>query len=383
MGYWYLRPLKSDWSVDEATTNRFDLPSKGHLSGLYIRLNVTNAAVLKDMENVWPFQRTDIRIIGNGNKEIIDLRGRQLQALNFWETGEMPKDNLHAHSGGATEQYVFIPFGRYMGDPDYGLILENFKAGVQFEETNTFSTTYYTDATELYTIHGLFRKDPEPGMFSKGFFKKKQILNKDTASATEYDVKLPTENKLKQIHLFSEPDLSSNVCVTGWFTNLDKIFLSIKSKEEYILDNVDSGFFARMIHQLYKRRAHNQIVAYGGLGGDYWDTMIYERESSHFSEVGTMGIGAMLEYTDSWLERTAHVYGYDLAGADKTLRFYLDSWGIGYHGDIPILLIDPMAEEEEYLDTKENADVTVGFTEGASTGNIYVVLDELQKTYPA
>ncbi len=383
MGYWYLRPLKKDWVVEEATSNKFDLPEKGKISGLYIHLVTTLAAALEDVDNPWPFQRTDLKITGNGNVPIVSLRGRQLQAMNFWDTGEMPKDALQSHSSAYVEQWAFIPFGRYMGDPMYGLDLEKFSAGVEFDETNTFSTSYFTDAYTKYTIHALMRKNPEPDLFSGGYFKKRQIINKDTATETQYGVKLPTLNKLKQIHLFSEPDLSAHIPETNVYTNLNAIWLGVKSREEYLLDNVNSREYATIMHQMYKRMAHTQIVAYGHGGGGCQDPMIYEAAGRHCMSVHDSVCIYREDNATSWLERTADIYSYTSAGSDVDSRFYLDTWGISYHGDIPLLMIDPMAEETQYLDAKENADVYVEVTEGASTGNWYIVLDELEKSYPS
>lgn len=56
--------------------------------------------------------------------------------------------------------------------------------------------------------------------------------------------------------------------------------------------------------------------------------------------------------------------------------------GIMLFGDIPLLMQGPLSEPETWLDAKEMADVYVEVTEGASTGNWMIVLDELEETYP-
>jgi len=384
MGYWYWRPLKSSWVLDEGTTNRFSLPERGHLSGLYFRLKARNLTANYAKDNLYPLQNVTTRIVANGNVELVDLRGRQLKAMNYWDTGEMPKDNLIDTGASDMEEYGFIPFGRYLGDPEYGLILERFAAGVEFEDTNTFDTTYWTDTYQMYDIWGLFRKDPEAALFAKGFLKKRQILNKDTASETQYGVKLPTQNKLKQIHMFSEPDLSSNVPETGVFTNLDYIWLGVKSREEYILNNARARILARIMHHKYKRRPRTTVISDVNASEDnFLDTMIYERESSQLTCLPTTDVARIAyEYRWTFWERVCKLYQKDDTGTRQGGYVYADSVGICLNGDIPLLDIDPMAPEEDYLDAKEMADVYVEFTEGASTGNIYVVLDELQKTYP-
>lgn len=383
MGYWYWRPLKSAWSVDEGTSNKFDLPEKGHLSGLYLRLRAINAAGNYAYDNGWPMERTDFRILGNGNREIIDVRGRQLQAMNFWDSGIMPKDVLWDDINGTIEQYSYIPFGRWLGDEKYGLILDNFDSGVEFEETNTFSTTYFTDAYSRYDILGLFRKNPEGNLFSGGYLTKKQVANKDTASETQYPVKLPTTNKLRQIHLFTEPDLSSTPATTP-FTNCSNIWLGIKSREEYILDNVDAGTIARAIHQMFGRKVQTQgITKTHASNANYFDTMIYERENTGLTAMGTTTGIIAHENSSTFWERICRVYAITDASAGISAYVYVTSQGICFFGDIPLLAQDPMKTDETgWLDSKVNGDVYVEFTEGASTGNVYIVLDELQKEYP-
>ena len=382
MPYWYWRNLKNAWTVDENTTNRFDLPERGAVSGLRIMVQQRNTSDLDNAyDNPYPVQRISLRILGNGNYEILNVRGRQLEAMNFWETGHMSKLLLWALRNLDLTEELFIPFGRFMGDPKYGLMLEKFGAGVQFEETNTWNTTYVTDTYQKYTIDALMRKDPEPGLFSGGFLRKRQVTNKAAASETQYGVKLPTENKLKQIYVFTEPSLTSNLPTTVPFTELQTLWLSIKSKEEYLIDSMAASRLAYLIHQLYGRVAQTE-----GLTGDtasthYCDTKIYERQGTN-SMVYNTTAGFLVEDAATNLERILKLYSKDTSGNAAGRQSYWAARGICPHGLIPLLLQNPMSDETEWLDALANKDVYVEFTEGVSTGNIYIVLDELQKSYP-
>jgi len=382
MGYWYLRNLKKDWALNEGTTNKFDLPERGHLSGLLVRYETDNEENLVAYDNPFLMQRTDIRVVGNGNVEIINLRGRMLEAMNFWEMGVMPDLNLCMWDANAQHSYFYIPFGRYIGDPKYGLILEKFSAGVAFEDNNTFSTSYYQDGESKVSVWAVMRKDPEAGLFAGGFFKKRQIINKSCATETQYGVKLPTDNKLKQIYMFDDPGLSSNVDQTVMISHLTKLWLSIKSKEEYILTNEDVDDYMRQIYHMYKRKARTQIIGISNVGSEFCDTTIFNRFTSMAIPCTTTKTFARL-LAERWQERVEKVYLYDNDGTQQSTTYYLHAQGVGYHGMVPLLMIDPIPKiEEELLDAKEKEDVYVEFTEGASTGNIYIALDELQKTYP-
>lgn len=385
MGYWYWRPLKSDWVLNENTSNRFTLPNKGHLSGLHCVLESRAYTQNYAVDNSWPSQVVDVRIVGNGNKEILDLRGRQIQAINFWETNQIPHDTLIDTTNADMRQHLIIPFGRFLGDEKYGLILDKFSAGVQFEDTNVISTAVLCDGYSKYTIYGLFRKDPEPGIFSGGYFSKRQILNEDTLTRTQHSVTLPTTNLLKQVHLFTESDMSTYQPTTAMRSILSKIWLGIKSQEEYIIDNMDFRNFYQMMHQKYGRKAHSVITTDTLVDQDcYTDTMIYDREITNVTSLGIFVVGDLSPVEYKW-DREERVTRYRLYHHDNTRSagyLMLHSVGVGYQGNAPLLMIDPMAEEEAYLDSKELGDVTVEFTEAASTENVYIVLDELQKTYP-
>jgi len=382
--YWYWRNLKKDWVIDENTTNRFDLPERGHVSALLWKLRTKNETYLGTYDDPHPVQRvTKARILGNGNFEIVNLSGRQLHAMNFWDRGEMPKEGLCEIDTAEQEQYAYIPFGRWLGDKKYGLKLENFTAGVQFEETNNISTTYYVDAETKYTVYALMRKNPEPDLFAGGFLRKRNIITKDAASETQYAVKLPTLNKLRQLHVFSEPTYASGILSTTIFTLVQYLWLSIKSKEEYMIDNIKTDLWARLIHDFLGRLAHTQKRIYTQTGGGYHDTMIYEKRNSQMQNLMT-NFGVIVGDATTDLTRFQRVYSYNHDGSELISRYaLLDTWGICLHGDIPLLMLDPRSDEDEWLDTELNKDVYVEVTEGSSAGNWYVVLDELQKTYPS
>jgi len=383
MGYWYWRNILLDKVISENTTDKWDLPERGHVSALLAKIRTKNETYLNSYDDPHPVQRlTKIRLLGNGNFELLNLSGRQLHALNFWDRGEMSKEGLCEIDTAEQEQWLYLPFGRWLGDTKFGLILENFAAGVELEQTNNISTTYYQDNETKVTLYALMRKNPEAGLFSGGFLRKRNIVTKDAASETQYPVKLPTLNKLRQIHIFSEPTYASGVLSTVIFTLVQYLWLSIKSKEEYIIDNVKADIWARFIHDFLGRLAHTQKRIYTGAGGSYHDTMIYEKRNSQAQNLMT-NFGLLVGDATTDLTRFQRIYSYDAAGVELVSRYgLLDTWGICLHGDIPLLLLDPRSDEDEWLDAEANKDVYVEVTEGSSSGNWYIVLDELQKTYP-
>lgn len=368
--------------LDESTKNKFDFPSKGMISGLLIHRNSTNAQTLSSYNLPWGFQRAKDRIIGNGNVEIASLEERHLLGIDLWETGKTPNLGLTQGSGHIQSSDLLLQFGRFMGDTKYGLDLGKFGAGVEFEEENTFSTTYYTDASSYLTVWALMRKDAEAGLFSGGYLRKRQITNKDAASATQYKVKMPTENKIRQIHMFSEEDFSSYLRATSGLTTLQTVWLGVKSKEEQILDNMGCTQLSRFLASYYGLQPITKGYWSDPGSSTHFETCIHDlRESVLTTNHANNNVAK--EGGSSWLDSVADVIAFDMAGTATGSTGIIVSKGQALSGWLGLLMTDPVKDDETtWLDAKAMADVDVEFTEGNSAGNIYIVLEELEKTYP-
>ena len=384
MGYWYWRNLKNGWVQDESADNSFDLPTEGYISGLKITVEQKNAAYLcNGYDDPYPVDKINPQIWGNGNSPIVQLRGKELEAMNFWETGKLSERLLWTVTGQTLSEELILPFGRYLGDMKKGLICEKWKAGLQFKDTNTWSTSYVTDTYQKYTIDALMRKNPEANLFSEGYLSKRHISDEDSLARTQYAIKLPTKQKLKQIYVFTEPDLTN---VTTYlpsitpFSNISKLWLSIKSLDEYLLNNVGTGWLAYMMHQMYGRVAETGGISGGGTSSNmYVDTKIYERQESTFGGFNT-NFNVPVEDAATNLERIMKMRCFDAAGSAQTSQFYWHAKGICPHGIIPLLLQDPMSDTPDWLDAGAVGDVHVACTEGTSGyGKWRIVLDELQK----
>lgn len=383
MPYWYWRPILPATELNEATSNPFDLPERGALSGISVHLECLNASALQNYPNALALFRSKWRLVGNGNYEIINAEARHLAACAFHDTKKVPVMPLINGSGCYQTFAIPIPFGRYLGDPKYGLDLSKFGSGVQFEETNTFDTTYFSNTYSKLRIDGLFRKNPEAGLFSEGFFKKRQIVNKDAASEVQYGVKLPTSNKLKQILMFSDNDLSSYLRKASIWDLLKTVWLGVKSKEEYLIDNMAASTWSKIMANLLGLFPETYGYAEDVTGsGTYWETCIGDLRESVMSALSTIDL-KVLEPNTSWLDSIAKITLFNTAGAATTGAGIIHSKGLAFMNMLPLLGINPLfTDEAELLDAAEMKDVYVEFTEGNSYGNIYIVLDELQKAYP-
>lgn len=383
--YWYWRGLKKAWVLNFSTTNKLPLPERGHLSGIAIHSVCKNAVKLDKYSDAYPIQRhTKFRVIGNGNFEIVNASGKHLKSIECWNDNVDPKGMYDQGMSKNQRNFITIPFGRYMGDEDYGLILENFAAGAELEETNNYVTTHFTEDESKLDVYGLFRKRPEPTCMAKGFLRKRVIIEKDTQAEVEYAVRMPTLNKIRQIHLFSEADRDAHgLDKAPPIYCADYVFLTTKSKEELILNNVRNRELCYWQHNHFGRLFHTHVSSMGGTDGlSYVDSMIYRGHMTggipHMPAVGDHSV------TTSGGDRRIKLVWWR-TGATGALNVggETDFEGIALHGHTPLLVIDPYAEEDDYLDADELKDVYVAITEGsAKYGTWWIVLDELQKFYP-
>lgn len=386
MGYWYWRPLQTGWTLTEATTNRLDLPEAGALSGIAIQTHTINAVSgMSAQDNPWPIQHhTKVRVVGNGNVEIVNAPAKYLQAMYCWDQKIDPVGYYTQTASLYQRNFWYIPFGRYLGDPKYGLQLENWASGVQFEETNDITAAWYQAGATQLEMYGLFWKNPSANQFPGGYLRKRQIVDNAAASRTQWGVKLPTVNLLKQIHVFVEPALSSHLDVTSAVTELQYLWLSIKSKDEYLINNMRTIDLVNHVATVMDRKFRTgvQVMAGSTAGLGFADTMLYRRFPSLSTPVRSSLIdnSSVMDFGDrriirTWIQNT----GSGVADGYANVI----SEGHMLHGDMPLLLIDPQSDESQWFDSNANADVYVEATEGVSTGNWRIVLDELQKGMPS
>jgi hypothetical protein len=193
---------------------------------------------------------------------------------------------------------------------------------------------------------------------------------------------MPTENKIRQIHMFSEEDFSSYLRATSGLTTLQTVWLGVKSKEEQILDNMGCTQLSRFLASYYGLQPITKGYWSDPGSSTHFETCIHDlRESVLTTNHANNNVAK--EGGSSWLDSVADVIAFDMAGTATGSTGIIVSKGQALSGWLGLLMTDPVKDDETtWLDAKAMADVDVEFTEGNSAGNIYIVLEELEKTYP-
>lgn len=118
--YWQEREIYRQALVsDPASTVVIDLPRSNVLSGLVLNVQATNGATAG---NQYPIDMVSrIEVIADGSKELFSMTGKEAFITTYALTGKIPPCN-HSLAANAVQFSTFlIPFGRFLGDPEYYL----------------------------------------------------------------------------------------------------------------------------------------------------------------------------------------------------------------------------------------------------------------------
>jgi len=208
--YEYLREAVT---MTRNETYRLDLPKTGQLSGLLLKIsaNLTSGAVAAAA--AWRLQDylTKVEIIKNGATVIKSYNFTDLLFLSWLRQGIVPPHFWRTYGANTQFEYGLLLFGRSLGDPDYGLTL-NERDSYELRITNTATSTYWsTDLT--ISILQVFVRDA-PGGF-RGYIRSEEWRNYTTAqNGTEYFL-LPTEYPICTLALQAIPSNTAGMFDTN------------------------------------------------------------------------------------------------------------------------------------------------------------------------
>lgn len=185
-------------------TLTIDLPKSALLSELLLRVVGTNGDD-PNYDNLVCDKLTKIEVIVNGSEVVKSLTGRELQALHFFNTKQLPQQwGIEAPDNSQGMDFP-IQFGRFPGDLEYGLdctkvVNPQLKITYDFSGAGLDATSLY-DATDFPVLDLLAVQLLDfPGAFPKGYIKSHEITTwSPTANSQVKRVELPTGNLFRRI----------------------------------------------------------------------------------------------------------------------------------------------------------------------------------------
>ncbi|MFQ6053072.1 MAG: hypothetical protein ACE5OO_02425 [Candidatus Bathyarchaeia archaeon] len=373
--------VRHEKSIDLSDTFKFDeLPETGLSSGLIIWIHTpltSGAHYGYDGKTRIVDYIDKVQLITDGKRPLRDLTGPQVQALNFWNTGEVAADHLSDPCIGPQYCQLVLPFGRRLYDNKFYLNWEDYSS-VELDVTNSLTAALHTSAD--ITIENVKLMDAEGIAPSEGVFQERSWREWATVqNATEY-FKPPIGNKYRRIILQCEPAITTSAPYRrkrGFFHLAEEVKLAFKDYEETAFD----GYGRYLLYRNASEWPH--IPQTDGLliasldGSSHVNTGIGYRESSVVSKG---------EVATSLTEMNFGVYTYN----DDLMVVYYDTgtnqyifWsakGFGYQNTLA-LLFNHIDEPEYYIDSNEkatiNLDVKTENNANAAGGTNRIILSEL------
>jgi hypothetical protein len=222
--YKQLEYLRENTTMVRGQTFRIDLPESGLLSciALSVTGNCTPNATLVDIN--WRLQdlMRRIEVIGNGATVIKSYDWKNADFFHWLHCGNSPMNTWRNYAANSQMEYLMLLFGRYPGDPDYGLDLSKWD-NVELRVTNASSATYHS-ADFSSSILQMFHRDHPSGY--RGCLRTEVWREWTTvADETRYFI-LPTEFPLGGVYVRALPAVTLGIANTGFANLMDDLDFS-------------------------------------------------------------------------------------------------------------------------------------------------------------
>jgi len=365
--------------VDLSGVLTIDLPNKGLLSGIEMRVWGTCGSGA-DKPDVWLHDRlTKIELIVNGSKVVKSLSGDQLLADMLHKKTQLGPHDFKNMSAASCEEFFYINLGRFYHDLDYLLDLSqvndpelritfNFAATSQNGWTNGVAMT---DAPYISVIAHLLR---DSDVVPRGYIKTSELYRFTGAASKKENMTVPRGP------LYSNLYIQSRYKNQGIGYILDKLELNINS-DDIIPFRVGPTELASEVARQYGLFTVSQ--QFSAKGGQAYPFPI---------EQGKL-VSTMIGLTNA-MEAALDLWG---ASGNVPLRAASDGVtpvtgnvnvnitcvGIWPFSVSPIPYFNPM-NEQTWLDSSKLGDLWVRFEGNASMGtNVVVKLlgDEIVTKY--
>lgn len=371
MGYWLHQLWKEDTGIDESVTSRYELPSKGILSSIKLRIEDKRHATPRtavDVRSVLDDNITKLEVIANGSKVIKSITCNEALFSNLLDFKQPPWQQYSELASDYNIINPYLNFGRYLRDPLFGLDCSKYDL-LELKITNTVpitAKTGFTDGSLNYEVWLEKYVGTLPGRI--GYFKTSEKKSYTSSGGSAWDeVVLPCLNPYRRLFIRS------------WLTTK-----SIGAGISEVVFEVNEGEYTPF-YGVPMDMCVDDIVLRGL--DPSWDGKLYmPTTSGHYlteSPFGYPRLGQGLGTTvnepqDTWLwGRTAGRLDLVHDGGVEAIAYTrMDGMGYKYCASIPFDIPDV---ESEYFPTADLSKVKLKWKETAQTPVISVVLDELVK----
>lgn len=223
-----------------------DLPSGGGLSGLDIIVRNTNGATSNLLASLLDTIE-HIRIVADGNDYLYNLTGYENFLMHWQKFGRPPTLNYSEYLSEVQELHIPLRFGRYLGDPLFGLDLSK-EANTQLQldynmaAVNSVGATGFLDgSTEISIIAYMTPRTKVPGF--KGFLSPRELRTFTSGASGDEYIDIHSSWPISAVGAYvRESGVAPHTNVTHFHLNRNKTS-----------DAVIGGRWAHLAQEMYNR----------------------------------------------------------------------------------------------------------------------------------
>jgi hypothetical protein len=287
-----------------------------------------------------------LEVIANGATIVKSLDVKHLHFLSWLHQGIVPPHFWRNYATNTQFEYFLVNFGRFSGDPDYGLDLGRYDS-CELRITNSGSATYFSTDMSVAVLQTFIRD--APGTF-KGYVRSEEWRKWTTVQNETQYLLLPTEYPISLIALQSVPHATN-----GMFdTNSQNLMYAIDlSKQGGTLEIFQGGMDELFVLNYLERGAEiitgGQADLTADKGIDVGIGRMFNWSSSSSSKDGTVSTVDATMVADA----TDGTVAFEARLADHPIEFlargmgYMDFAWLWHNDDLnPAGFLDPKNDGE-------------------------------------
>ena len=228
--------IRQGQSLDDSGTYIIDLNLSEPISALVLFLEATNGATSN--QGVRVHDDIDKIELVDGAETIVSVSGIELQAFNFYHFGRDVYRSLDEGAAAVQKEAFIIPFGRFIGDPEYHLNPKRFtNPQLKITTSLTVSATagFATGTLSLDVIALVFAESPPA---ARGFFMLKNLYSFTTVASGDETVNMPRDYPYRALMVRAYES------GTAFETDLTNLKLTCDN-DAFIPFNIESGHLVR------------------------------------------------------------------------------------------------------------------------------------------
>lgn len=367
----------------DSTTLDIKLPTSGMLSALVLRARATNGST-SNVDNPIMDTISKIEIVVNGSKVIRSITGADAVRLGWLLLGKRPQCLISEQADAVQFDTFPIMFGRYIGDPEFGLNLVKY-TDPTLRITYNLAANRAVSATTAFTTGSMtfdiieWRASKNSGLAPRGFVQMRQATSFTSVASGEKEIDLLRGEKLLGVAITAyERGVDDN-------TNITTVQLDVDDEERIItksdwndlqeenarMFNVNPDVVVRAF------RADNEAVE--TFTGTIQEAIVEGQVDQGAGQ--NMVLVQAASYSGGTIPISSVIFDSATGAAAVSLNttrqnLTIHSRGVGV-GNLAYVDLDPWHTFQDFLDTSTVSKATLTLTQGNAGATVHVITLEL------